>query len=83
MTCVSFLVWVSSCSLQRVVPVLCGNGVSNRRPGCAESHHHDSERQPSADLDRGPLQSLLAGNHPHRQPEEVSATLSTDINSQY
>lgn len=68
---------VSSCSLQRVVPVLCGDGVTDGRPGCAEGHHYDPERQPSAELHRRALQSLLPGDHPHRQPEEVSATLSS------
>ena len=55
-----------------MVPLLRGDGVTNGRPGGAESHQYDTELQPSASLHCSPLQGVLAGNHPHGQPEEVS-----------
>lgn len=55
-----------------MVPELSGDGVTNRQPGSAESHNYDPEPEPAANLHCGPFQGFLPGNHPNRQPEEVS-----------
>lgn len=61
------------CSVQRVVPGFRCAGVSDGSPGGSEGHRADHLLGSAPAVHRGPLQSVGAGHHAHRQPEEVNA----------
>lgn len=66
-------VFAALCSVQRVVPGFRRAGVSDGSPGGSEGHHADHLLGSAPAVHRGPLQSVGAGHHAHRQPEEVNA----------
>lgn len=55
-----------------MVPGLRGVGITDGTPGRAEGHHSHALHGSTSCLHRGPLQSVSAGHHTDRQPEEVS-----------
>ncbi len=60
-----------------MVPGLGGDGVSDGESGSAEGHHGDPESPLAPVLHRSTLQSVLAGNHAHRQSEKVRQPSNT------
>lgn len=62
-----------SCSLQRVVLELCGDGVPHWPPGSPEGPEHDPGSGATPSVHSGALQSVCPGHHPDGQSEEVSA----------
>lgn len=71
------LTWVPmwppcSCSLQRVVLELSGDGVADRAPGCAEGPEPHSDAGAATRVHGRALQGVSPGHHPDRQPAEVS-----------
>lgn len=61
-----------SCSLQRVVLELSGDGVADRAPGCAEGPEPHSGAGAATRVHSRALQGVSPGHHPDRQPAEVS-----------
>lgn len=61
-----------SCSLQRVVPQLRGDGVSHGPPGRAEGTEHHPGPRAAPSVHGRALQGVSPGHHPDGQPEEVS-----------
>lgn len=53
-----------SCSLQRVVLELCGNGVPHGSPGSPESPEYDPGSRAASSVHSGTLQGVSPGHHP-------------------